>query len=65
MTREHILNAVWGNEYIGEPRVVDTLIKRLRHKIFEDRDPALLRFDIVTIFGVGYKIEEYSGSDEK
>lgn len=65
MTREHILNAVWGNEYIGEPRVIDTLIKRLRHKIFEDHDPSVLHFDIVTIFGVGYKIEESESWDEK
>ena len=65
MTREHILNAVWGNEYIGEPRVVDTLIKRLRHKIFEEHDQSLLDFDIVTIFGVGYKIEVYGKADEK
>ena len=57
MTREHIINAVWGYEYVGDPRIVDTLIKRLRHKLFSD--PAEdLHFGITTIFGVGYKAEE-------
>lgn len=57
MTREHIINAVWGCEYIGEPRIVDTLIKRLRQKLFALPDVPV-HFDITTIFGVGYKIEK-------
>jgi len=60
MTREHILNSVWGDDYLGEPRVVDTLIKRLRQKIFTGRDQEQLHFDIVTVFGIGYKLEERS-----
>ncbi|MCD7927523.1 MAG: response regulator transcription factor [Oscillospiraceae bacterium] len=57
VTREHIINAVWGIEYAGELRMVDTVITRLRHKLFqEERQP--LHFDITTVFGVGYKIEE-------
>lgn len=57
MTREHIINAVWGYEYAGDPRIVDTLIKRLRHKLFDE--PAIpVHFAITTIFGVGYKLEE-------
>ena len=57
ITREHLINAVWGFEYVGELRMVDTVITRLRHKLFseENRD---LHFDISTVFGVGYKIEE-------
>jgi DNA-binding response OmpR family regulator len=57
MTREHIINAVWGCEYVGEPRIVDTLIKRLRQKLFNIPN-VTVHFDITTIFGVGYKIEE-------
>lgn len=57
VTREHILNAVWGSNYIGEPRIVDTLIKRIRQKLFAD-DTADLHFSISTIYGLGYKIEE-------
>lgn len=57
MTREHIINAVWGYEYAGDPRIVDTLIKRLRHKLFDEPEVAV-HFSITTIFGVGYKLEE-------
>ena len=57
MTREHIINAVWGYEYAGDPRIVDTLIKRLRHKLFDELDTQV-HFAITTIFGVGYKLEE-------
>lgn len=57
MTREHIINAVWGYEYAGDPRIVDTLIKRLRHKVFDELEEEV-HFAITTIFGVGYKLEE-------
>ncbi len=57
MTREHIINAVWGYEYTGDPRIVDTLIKRLRHKLFDELEGEV-HFAITTIFGVGYKLEE-------
>lgn len=56
ITREHIINAVWGIEYAGELRMVDTVITRLRHKLFEE--PRDVHFEISTVFGVGYKIEE-------
>lgn len=57
ITREHIINAVWGFEYVGELRMVDTVITRLRHKLFSEPDQNL-HFDISTVFGVGYKMEE-------
>lgn len=57
ITREHIINAVWGFEYVGELRMVDTMITRLRHKLFVHPERHL-HFDISTVFGVGYKIEE-------
>lgn len=57
ITREHIINAVWGFEYVGELRMVDTMITRLRHKLFVQPERHL-HFDISTVFGVGYKIEE-------
>ena len=56
VTREHIINAVWGSEYIGEPRIVDTLIKRLRQKLITAPD-IQVHFNIATIYGVGYKAE--------
>ncbi len=57
MTREHIINAVWGYEYAGDPRIVDTLIKRLRQKLAAAAQEPV-HFSISTIFGVGYKAEE-------
>lgn len=51
MTREHLLQAVWGFEYFGDVRTVDVTIRRLREKI-ED-DPSKPEF-ILTRRGLGY-----------
>lgn len=51
MTREHLLQAVWGFEYFGDVRTVDVTIRRLREKI-ED-DPSNPQF-IMTRRGLGY-----------
>ena len=52
-TREQLLNRVWGYDFAGETRTVDTHIKRLRAKL----DSAGLGWSIKTIYGVGYKFE--------
>ena len=57
MTREYIINTVWGYEYAGDPRIVDSLIKRLRQKLFSAVETPV-HFAITTIFGVGYKAEK-------
>lgn len=54
VSREEILNAVWGYDYYGDVRAVDTLLARVRSKVFEK--PAAVKFR--TIYGVGYMIEE-------
>ena len=53
-SREQLLNMVWGYDYYGDNRTVDSHIKRLRAKIdkFEH-----ISWDIATIWGVGYKFE--------
>lgn len=51
MTREHLLQTVWGYDYLGDLRTVDVTIRRLREKI-ED-DPSLPVW-ISTRRGVGY-----------
>lgn len=53
LTRAQILNAAWSEGHLGDFRVVDTLIKRLRRKFPKD-----VHFAIQSIYGVGYKIEE-------
>ncbi|MBS3810474.1 MAG: response regulator transcription factor [Halanaerobiales bacterium] len=50
LTREQILNNVWGMDYYGSDRVVDDLIRRLRKKL-----PDL---KINTIYGHGYRLVE-------
>jgi DNA-binding response OmpR family regulator len=52
LSREEILDAVWGKEYFGELKIVDVNIRRLRIKI-ED-DPTNPTF-ITTVWGYGYK----------
>lgn len=51
LSREKILDAVWGLAYYGELRTVDTHIKRLREKLGEKS------YLIVTVRGTGYKFE--------
>ena len=52
-TRDTLLSKVWGYDFAGETRTVDTHIKRLRAKL----DPTGLGWSIKTIYGVGYKFE--------
>lgn len=51
LSREQILNSVWGYEYYGDLRTVDTHIKNLREKLGDLRDY------IKTVRGYGYKFE--------
>jgi DNA-binding response OmpR family regulator len=53
-SRDNLLNSIWGYDYYGDSRTVDTHIKRLRAKIMLRDD---LPWDIKTIWGVGYKFE--------
>ncbi|MCR1897767.1 response regulator transcription factor [Irregularibacter muris] len=50
-TREQLLQKVWGYEYFGDLRTVDTHIRRLREKLEE------YHHYIATVWGVGYKLE--------
>ncbi|MDD4843372.1 MAG: response regulator transcription factor [Anaerotignum sp.] len=54
LTREQILNEVWGYSYIGETNVVDVYVRYLRAKI----DEAFQKKFIHTIRGVGYYVKE-------
>ena len=53
-TRELLLERVWNYEYLGDSRLVDVAVQRLRGKIEDDpRSPVL----ISTVRGVGYRFE--------
>jgi two-component system response regulator RegX3 len=54
LTRETLIDRVWGPHYVGDTKTLDVHVKRLRSKI-ED-DPAAPR-RIVTIRGLGYKFD--------
>lgn len=51
MTREHLLETVWGYDYYGDVRTVDVTVRRLREKIEENPSTPMW---IVTRRGVGY-----------
>ena len=53
-SREQLLESIWGYEYFGDTRTVDTHIKRVRQKLGVQADTP---WDIRTIWGVGYKFE--------
>ena len=53
-SRENLLNSLWGYDYFGDNRTVDSHIKRLRAKLDKYSHP---HWDIKTIWGVGYKFE--------
>lgn len=53
--RDQILSRVWGYDFFGDTRTVDTHIKRLRQKI--DCEEMGKKWDIVTVYGKGYKFE--------
>ena len=54
MTRDNLIDRVWGNDYVGDTKTLDVHIKRLRSKI--EIDPTSPE-RIVTIRGLGYKYE--------
>jgi len=56
MDREQILSLVWGYDYFGDTRTVDTHIKRIRQKICYEGAP----WSLITVYGVGYKFEVVS-----
>lgn len=48
LSREQILDYIWGEDYFGSDRVVDDLIRRIRRK--------MVKLDLETIYGYGYKV---------
>jgi DNA-binding response OmpR family regulator len=54
LSREHLLEQVWGYGYFGDGRLVDVHIRRLRTKV--ESDPAHPRH-VVTVRGMGYKLQ--------
>lgn len=51
LTREHLLETIWGYEYMGETRTIDTHIQKIRKKLD-------LGDNIKTVYKIGYRLEE-------
>lgn len=51
-TREQLLDSIWGFDFDGDSRVVDTSIKRIRKKMPENTS-----LQLRAVYGVGYKVE--------
>ena len=58
LTRDHLLERVWGYEYYGGTRTVDVHVRRLRKKLGLQGD------QIETVFGVGYRFREGGSSTD-
>ena len=52
ISREEMLNAVWGEDYVGDAKIVDVNLRRLRLKV--ENDPANPKH-LVAVWGYGYK----------
>ena len=53
LSRDQLLERVWGYEYLGDSRLVDAHVRRLRVKIEDHPDEPRL---IVTVRGLGYRL---------
>jgi two-component system, OmpR family, response regulator MtrA len=56
LSRERLLDLVWGYQFLGDSRLVDVAMQRLRAKV--EADPARPRL-ITTVRGVGYRLERW------
>ena len=54
LTRDTLIDRVWGSDYVGDTKTLDVHVKRLRSKL--EPDPSNPTH-IVTIRGLGYKYE--------
>ena len=52
-SREHLLQSIWGYDFLGDTRAVDSHIKRIRDKLCRPGN----NWDIKTVWGVGYRFE--------
>ena len=61
-TRDNLLDSIWGMDYDGDSRTVDSHMKRLRAKLEKYPHP---NWELRTIWGVGYKFEDLGGKGEQ
>ncbi|KRM17681.1 response regulator [Companilactobacillus nantensis DSM 16982] len=54
LTRDELLNDVWGVDFEGQPNIVDVYIRYLRHKIDSDDQNSIIK----TVRGIGYTLRD-------
>ncbi|MEZ5217630.1 MAG: response regulator transcription factor [Ilumatobacteraceae bacterium] len=54
LSRDQLLERVWGYDYLGDSRLVDAHVRRLRVKVEDQADDPQL---IVTVRGIGYRLQ--------
>ncbi|MCU6798178.1 response regulator transcription factor [Paenibacillus sp. WQ 127069] len=52
LSRDKLLNLIWGEDYVGDPKTVDVHVRRLREKLEDDCSKPQL---IQTVWGLGYR----------
>ena len=57
-SRENLLQTIWGYDFLGDTRAVDSHIKRIRAKLCNEKNG----WDIKTVWGVGYRFEVGDGA---
>ena len=55
LSRNELLNLVWGEDYIGDPKTVDVHVRKLREKIEDDGSKP---YWIETVWGLGYRFRK-------
>ena len=53
-SREHLLKTIWGYDFLGDTRAVDSHIKRIRAKLCKPSN----HWEISTVWGIGYRFEK-------
>ncbi len=56
LSRDQLLERVWGYDYLGDSRLVDAHVRRLRVKVEDQADDPRL---IVTVRGIGYRLQGF------
>lgn len=57
-SREQLMETVWGYDFFGDARTVDTHVKKIREKVADPQVKAML----ATVWGVGYKFDPQANS---
>lgn len=60
LTRDEILDDVWGTDFVGQMNIVDVYVRQLRQKLHDIQESTIV---IETIRGIGYVLKEVSADE--